>query len=209
MIVGAMIARNEADPTRYLRRVCDNLSQYCDRLVFLDDGSTDDTAAICAEYGEVTSRDSTGFWGVDESLPRSILWQLAVSAAGDEGWVLVADGDMLLQGITPSEVRRLTESDESLAWAWVLYDAWNSEQEHRVDKMWRAWENPRVWLAKAQPYPGFAPDWVERPLHAGHLPINYPMDRIGVVPPPAGWLHLSYAQPAHRKRKVEQYLQTC
>jgi hypothetical protein len=208
MIVGAMLVRNEAAPDRYLRRVCEQLSRYCDKLVFVDDGSTDATASICAEFGEVTSRTSDGFWGTDETLPRSLLWELAVDVAGDDGWVLICDADQELTGITPDELRRLTESDGTVAWAWVLYDAWNSEIDHRVDKMWRAWENPRSWLFKAHPYPGFAPDWVDGGIHVGHAPINFP-NLVGIVPPPAGWLHLSYVSADHRKRKAESYLSLC
>ncbi|MHB1629584.1 MAG: glycosyltransferase, partial [Bacilli bacterium] len=45
-LTAMMQVRNEAG--RYLRMVLDDLSDYVDEIVILDDGSTDNTVEICS-----------------------------------------------------------------------------------------------------------------------------------------------------------------
>ena len=83
--VGAILARNEAD--RYLEEVLTDVARFCDEIVVVDDGSTDDTARICEDAGAVVSGQDTtgtarhdfsrGFWGSDETKPRAELVRLA------------------------------------------------------------------------------------------------------------------------------------
>src|SRR5438046_324866 len=110
--VGALLVRNEAAPDRYLLRVLKNLQQFCSSLVVLDDGSTDDTAGICRDFGcLVHERESNGWWGgagrSGEHAARAALWEFAVAACGGDGWILVADADMELLGIKPKEFAQL------------------------------------------------------------------------------------------------------
>ena len=207
MIVASLLVRNEAGVDRYLRRVLENARSFCDKLVIVDDGSTDDTPAICAEFGTVERLDSDGWWGRDESVARALSWRLAAAAAGPDGWVFIFDADHLLEGITPPELERLVAGDTVNAWACPLWDAWDSESRHRVDGLWQAWrpESARVWLAKAQPTSYFVPEWPEAGVHSGHLPANYPV-RAGRMPYGAGIRHLGYVNKEHRRLKRDKYL---
>lgn len=233
MICGAILARNEAAPDRYLARVLQNVASFCDHTLLLDDGSTDDTAAIAAAAGaEVVALNEaggSGWWGWEaawtpateggnlpakrgnqqgnagESPARAALWSLAADRAGPDGWVYIADADHELVGIRPEEFRALTGSTLVNCWAFPLYDCWNSDREMRSDGYWQAHVNPRVWLAKAMPHEGFVAEWSDRSIHTGHLPANYPVF-AGLAPPPAGIRHLGYVKPVHRIRKMQQYL---
>lgn len=209
-IVGALLARNEAGPDRYLRRALANAAAYCDDIVVVDDRSTDDTARVCEEFGARVHRlEGDGqFWGVDESGPRALLWRLAASLAGPDGWVYVFDADHELLGLTPDELRTLCTARHVVAWAFPLYDCWDSDLTMRVDGFWQAHLHPRPWLARAVPIPDFTPSWDTRSIHSGHFPHNFPFHLgTGTVPRLAGIRHLGYVREEHRKSKHTKYLE--
>jgi glycosyltransferase involved in cell wall biosynthesis len=204
--VGALLVRNEAGPDRYLRRVLANVSRFCDKIVVLDDDSTDDTVAVCMAAGaHVRGRlpktaEPKGFWeGHDEGNARAHLWRLAVEEA-EGGWVYVADADHELVGIEPDAFRLLLRSEEVTAWACPLWDCWDSEDTMRVDGFWQAHNNPRPWLYRALSGP-----FTDRAIHSGHAPL-LPW-RVGLMPPGAAVKHLGYVSAEHRVAKREKYLQ--
>lgn len=200
MIVGALLCRNEAN--RYLTRCLENALQFCDHVIVVDDGSTDDTVKVCRSFDRVTviERDSEGFWGDDETSARALLWREA-AAIGD--WIYVFDADHELIDITPAQFRQLCDSDTCTAWAFPLYDCWDSPWTHRTDGYWQAWHTPRTWLFKALPYKEFQPEWPDRKeIHVGHAPINFPYV-TGLAP--GGIRHWGYVRPEHRLHKREKY----
>ena len=204
-----MLVRNEGGADRYLVRAIKNLQQFCDKTVVLDDNSTDDTVAVCRANGvDVVERieSGDGWWDAgNEGTQRQRLWELASQCAGRDGWVLIADADHELTGITPEEFRALLKADHVNAWACPLYDAWDSDKTHRIDGFWQAWRSPRAWLARAfiQGHSGELAGY-SRGVHAGHLP-DWPWT-VGLMPKGAAILHLGYIQEAHRLVKVERYL---
>jgi len=209
MIVGALLCRNEAD--RYLKRVLANASQFCDKIVAIDDASTDDTKGVLEAAGVQivpyggTQRDSDaseGFWGADESTPRATLWNAAVEAAGPDGWIYVTDADQLLVGLEPQEFRALCKSRTVNSWSFRLHDCWNDEGTMRQDSMWQAHWHPRPWLLKAMPSPDFVPIWQAGGLHVGHFPTNYPLISAEA---PGAIRHLGYVRQSDRLTKCDKY----
>lgn len=204
-IVGAVVARNEAD--RYLKRCLTNCLALCDEIVLLDDGSTDDTAKMAREMGcHVETRANGGWWGADESPARAQLWMLAASVAGPDGWIYVADADHELVGITRMELHTLTSATHATAFACPLWDCWDSDETMRVDGFWRAHDNPRVWLARAFPPGQGAPVWQRKGLHVGHLPGNFEYV-VGRMPPNVAVRHLGYLKREDRIVKHRKYLE--
>ena len=200
--MSAVLARNEAASDRYLRRVLTRLREFSDAVLVLDDGSTDDTAQVARDLGcVVETRDSTGAWGT-EAPARRELWERGASLAGPDGWLLVADADMILCG----DPRPLTQSWECAAWAFVLYDLWNDERLARCDGPWGFGPvTPRPWLFKPAALCA-TPIWNARGVHCGHAPANFGEAGVcGVAPPDIHYLHYAYLQPEHRVAKHAAY----
>lgn len=198
MIVGAVVARNEAD--RYLAVTLESMWRVCDEILVLDDGSTDDTAMISRGTGcKVKQRNGDVLWG-NESSARAELWAWGSEVAKD-GWLYISDADHELVG--PAEdFKALTESWEVNCWGFRLYDCWDSPHRHRVDGQWAAFHVARPWLFKPSVCPD--PQWGSRGLHSGHAPCNFP-HRLGVAPS-ALWLrHYGWMDATDRDAKVARY----
>ncbi len=204
-LVTAILARNEAGPDRYLRRVLTRCLAFSDTVVLLDDCSTDDTPKVAAEMGCVVYHRkaiSDPAWG-KEAPARQELWNLACQhATGPNDWVLICDADQELMG----DVRGLCQSLEVNTWSFVLLDMW-SDTEYRIDGMWQAHNAPRPWLFAVNRTPAdWIPVWPKRGIHTGHCPSNWPQV-TGIAPPDDFyWVHWSYATPDHRKAKHKQYM---
>lgn len=205
-LVTAILCRNEAD--KYLERVLTRCLEFSSKVLVLDDGSTDGSDRIAWRLGcEVRQRTGESMWG-NESPARAELYDWGAREAGD-GWLLVADADMLLHG----DPRPLTLSTQVNAWAWPLFDLWNDERWYRCDGFWQGHAHSRVWMVRPNALKE-PPKWPQRGLHSGHFPVNYPYAVADTGPlapnegglPPLYWNHLAYVSPDHRRIKMEQYL---
>lgn len=199
-LISAILARNEAAEDRYLRRVIARCMEFSDDVLVLDDNSTDATRDIAAEMGCVVHvRADVVAWGA-EAPARAQLWDAAAELAGPEGWVLVCDADMLLEG----DPRPLCASWGVTGWAFPLVDLWDSEETFRVDGPWgHGPRTPRPWLFK----PGALrepPVWPDRGVHVGHCPSNW-LGPTGVAPD-LFWRHLGWMKREHRQSKYTQYM---
>ena len=201
-LVTAILAQNEA--SRYLPHVLSRCKAFSDKVLVLDDRSTDDTAKIAQDLGcEVRTRSilKDPAWG-HESVARQELWKWAAEVAGD-GWVLICDADMILEG-TP---RDLIDTWEVSAWAFVLWDCWDGDTQARVDGPWQYGPlTPRPWLFRPSRCVQGPPQWNPRGLHCGHAPANL-VGVVGIAPPETYYFkHLAYNKKEDRVRKHAQYL---
>lgn len=215
MIVAALLARNEAD--KYLKRSVDNALRYCDAIVALDDHSDDNTAEIIRAAAKAAGKPAVvlpvptddPFWDSDETPARAALWDIAQVTATrnntEDGWIYVFDADHELMEITPDDFRELCKAKHVNAWAFPLWDCWDSDERMRIDGFWRAHFSPRPWLFKANPVRAFRPQWGKKAIHTGHFPPNYPI-KAAKAPGMAAIRHLGYVQEKHRKKKARKYL---
>lgn len=204
-LFSAILAHNEADPSRYLRPVLARCKSFSDAILLLDDRSTDQTPKIAREYGAIVKTRSIlkeRAWG-HEASARKELWEFALEhCTTADDWVLVCDADMELVG----DPRELIQTKVCNSIAFVLYDCW-SEKEYRADEYWRGHEFPRVWLIAPKRVPtGWQPQWNARGVHPGHLPANWPAVPMFAPPDSYYWKHLGWSKSEHRQQKYLQYM---
>jgi hypothetical protein len=198
--VGVILARDEAD--RYLAATIQSMQPVCDRILLLDDGSTDGTPDLAMDMGcEVRVRDADApMWG-QEASARAELWAWGAEAAGD-GWLYVSDADHELV-VDPAAWRMMLSSWAVTAWGIPLYDCWDSPQRHRADGQWAAYQMARPWLFRPSACPD--PLWTTRGIHSGHAPANFPY-HLGIAPQGTWIRHYGWMQAADRETKLARYL---
>jgi hypothetical protein len=198
-LITALLVRNEAD--KYLERVLTRCLQFSDKVLVLDDGSTDGSERIAWRLGcEVRQRANTGMWG-NEAPARAELWDWAAQEAGD-GWALICDADMLLHG----DPRPFCLTTQHNAWAFPLFDLWDSESTYRCDGFWQGHLHPRPWLFRPGRLQCDPPIWPDRGLHTGHCPQNAAIDAGICDSSQLCYMHLAYLTLPARIRKRDQYL---
>lgn len=200
----AVLARNEAD--RFLPSALEAWCQIADRIVFLDDTSTDNTKELARAAGALVfdAGSTARAWGAETPM-RDLLWRLANLNTPDGGFIAFLDCDMVF-----AKDPRLFLSGKSGAWSFPLFDLWGEaggKLLYRDDRFWAAHNNPRIWLVRKQPEPAEGWQWSGRGIHSGHLPTNYQVEHsLGVAPRDYGILHYGYIHADYRAAKVQQYL---
>lgn len=173
-LTAMMQVRNEGH--RYLRRVLDDLSEYVDELVILDDGSTDDTVAICKSYPKLVSlgRATSSLYGINEAVLKRRLFQRTVATRPD--WILAIDADEVLEDRAKTQIRAMINQDRFDWYAFRFYHFWGCTTHYRIDKLWAPVQyGPRLFRYM----PGAHYRWNDQALHGGSLPINLTSDFPG------------------------------
>lgn len=194
-ITGAMLVRNEAD--RYLRQALDSIS-WCDRIVILDDASTDSTPEICRLYASRYERMPESLFTTDELFLRKRLWSMATEKGG---WVLIIDADEILEPRCATTVRSLLEQYQEVEWvSFRLYDMW-TPSHYREDDLWNAhlkhW--PMMFLYDSRK----TYIWKEQPVHCGRFPLNA-IENVGLITN-LRIKHMGWARHEDRLAKYQRY----
>ena len=198
----AVLGRNEG--SRFLPGALRVWSSFADRIVFLDDSSTDNTKQLAKDAGALVFDvgSAAPMWG-NESPVRRQLFDLACEFTPHDGFILFLDCDMI-----PARDPRPLMDGTSSGWAMPLWDLWgekNGRPLYRSDEYWYGHSAPRVWMIR-NPGPGDYV-WNDRGIHCGHLPANLQFPRgVAVAPQDFGLLHYGWAFDDYRKQKVERYL---
>jgi hypothetical protein len=103
-----MRVKNEG---RWIKHTIDSVRELCGDLIYvMEDGSTDDTRAICEAAGCVVLPSPFEGQGLDESRDKDWLLQEVISRCHPD-WILMPDGDEELQAGGCAKIRRVLESN--------------------------------------------------------------------------------------------------
>lgn len=186
----ATIVRNEAG--RFLPSALEAWKQFADRIVVLNDGSTDMTAELCLRAGCIVHRHAAEMFG-NEWEARRRLWRYATRSAD---WVMWLDADQ----VPSCDPRPYLTAPVSL---FRVYDLWG-EDHYREDAWWtghlRCWW-PAVHIPSLPK--DFRDSWSERGWHSGHVPANVPGPKHPVHD--CAILHYAYSTPEVREHKAAMY----
>ncbi len=119
---------------RFAEECLQDLCEYVDEIVVLDDGSTDRTIDICRSFPKVTNivRWEKDFF--HEGIDRNVVLALAKNTNPD--WILLPDIDEVFEDRFKTEVFRLMDRDEVGMVAFLFRHFWRSRTHYRVDGKW-------------------------------------------------------------------------
>lgn len=194
MIYGISRIKNEA---RWISRVIGAQLMVADKLLILDDRSTDDTAAICRSFPNVTVFDSP-FEGLDETRDKNWLLDRLAEVAKPGELCLSVDGDEEIAAHSHAEIRRLAASSSPTdAWRFHVLYLWNDPNHIRVDGIYRDFWRPSMF--RFRPGTRFHSN-TPGGFHCGNVPEPQILDRAEV-----DILHMGYMHKEDRIRKWNWY----
>jgi len=194
-IVAALRVKNEA---RWIREVLGSIA-WCKAIYLMDDHSTDDTASIAAECGAIVL--PSPFDGYDEGRDKE--WLVTKIAAKHKRltWVLMIDGDEVLEPGGESGIRKITDiGDGVVSFSLRILYLWNSRDMVRADGVYGRFRRPSLFRLLGQ-Y-SFKRTGVNGNLHCSCVPAAcYAFFRTCNT----ALLHLGYMNREDRIRKWKLY----
>ncbi len=198
-LIAMMIVRNES--RRYLRECLDHLNQYVDEMVIIDDASTDDTPEICKYYDKAFVIELKESLFENEVELRRLAWNETVKRNPD--WILTVDADEVYEDAMIHQVKEMIHSCEYDAYAFRLYDFWNSRETYREDKNWQAHHFYKTFLVRNV---GLEAEWLDTPKHCGRIPLNY-SKTLRTYYSDIRVKHLGWMDPVDQLKKYDYYLE--
>ncbi len=173
-LLALLQARNEAS---YLPGWLENVAPAVDGIIALDDGSTDDTAALLRTHPkvvEVIANPPGSAW--NERGNHMALIKAARAHGGH--WVLAIDADERLERRFATEIPHLiAEADEKGIEAYTLQlrELWDDRRHYRADGIWGGKARYRLFRNRPE-HTKFDP----RPLHRYWMPLEI-VSRLATV----------------------------
>ncbi|MEK3663024.1 glycosyltransferase [Paenibacillus sp. FSL F4-0236] len=192
-----MVVKNESG--RFLRQVLEEHRRYIDEAVIIDDGSTDNSAAICLEVLEgipVHLVHNTISKFSNEIELRKQQWEEVLKTKPE--WILSLDADEIFEASFAANIEPLLYADEVDLFCFRLYDLWNATH-YREDIYWRSHLNYRPFLLRYKE--DFNYVWNESPQHCGRFPEN-----VFELPHQLSNLRLKHLGWSKAEFRLEKYL---
>lgn len=189
-----MIVRNEENG--HLKEVLTSISEYADKIVILDDASTDKTPEICASFPKVILKCRKGkpLWPINESKLRTELWEEVRKLKPE--WVLTQDADELFDNSFKERLPELLNS--KFDWiAFRLCDMW-TEDSYRIDGYWSPTFR-RLFRFRDEPFA------IKGKIHAGCIPRYIIESNHGTCCIDIRVKHFSWMGEENRKEKQKLY----
>jgi glycosyltransferase involved in cell wall biosynthesis len=196
-----LLVRNEEN--RWLGQYINQMHKICDRVVVLDDASTDKTPDILEKVGFEVHRSKESLWGTDELEQRKKLWNLTTAKAKDNDWILCLDADELLIEKDLAHIKyfinKLPAHVNSIGFR--LFDMWN-KTHFRQDIYWQA--HFHMWPMAIRYKASFDYAWIDKKLHCGRFPKN---SASAMLPTEIFIKHMGWSREEDRNEKYMRYME--
>lgn len=202
-LIAAMVVKDEAD--RYLDEVLIGAKKWADKIIVLDDHSTDDTPGICEDHGCTVYTHDAGrsiFQEMENKL-REYLWRRVLPRECRRGdWVLSLDADELLQPNFKDYKDKLLSQTGVNTYSVQIYEAWGDRHKIRIDRYWNPTGKYTPILTRWLPQVNYRFPLLT--IHTGRIPMNSPGPTV-----PCGFnlLHLGWADSEDHQRKYDRYME--
>lgn len=193
-IVGIMRVKNEA---RWISESVRSISGLCDRVIVLDDGSTDGTPDIIRGIPKVSIFHGSPGREPDEARDKNLLIERA--RRFDPEWILCIDGDEVL--CNPASVLEAIASGAAPAYTLRVAFLWDSPEQVRVDGVYRNLTRPSLFKLSAADGV-FRETSFGQNFHCGSVPPDL---RGKSMPCEAVLKHYGYMHKQDRLKKFEWY----
>jgi len=197
-MIGLMRVKNEE---RWISRAIASLQRCCERVVVMDDESTDATVEIA--HSLKADVLPSPFTTLDEARDKSWL----VAQCYDRGWlragerVLMIDGDEEL--VEGDEARIHDALDRWPCAALRILYLWDDENHVRMDGVYGRFWRPSAWIAEGREFDGFIGLAANGSgFHCSNAPARIANRSMRTE---ARLLHYGYMHRADRIRKYEWY----
>jgi hypothetical protein len=196
-----MRVKNEA---RWIKHTIDSVRELCGDLIFvMEDGSTDDTRAICEDAGCVVLPSPFEGQGLDESRDKDWLLQEVISRCHPD-WILMPDGDEELEAGGCAKIRRALETNppcDCFALRFLYF--WDAINQIRIDGVYGKMARQSLFRAdsKFRFKSFYSTDQTSNQNHVGLHTSNAPGLGGKVLPLNVTLFHYGYLHREDRIRK--------
>ena len=197
LIVGSIVGNEK---NNYLKKWLDNVKQYADLHIIIDDASNDGTQQILEEYynngNVVLNRNDYSLFKKNEPQLRNKLWQTIRQHAEDGDWIIIVDADEFYFDLADKKQPLMKIKEDVVAIR--LLDLWN-EKQYRVDGFWSPYFH-RMFRFKNEDF------GVEgEGLHKSPIP-KYACETNNVFMSDLRCHHYSYLRDEDKKTKYDFYM---
>ncbi len=192
-----MIVHNES--RRYLKQVLNSIIEYADRVLILDDASTDNTVEICKAFSPkvLVKHNDKPLWATDEAKLRGQLWEWSKKVAKQEKirWILTQDADELFDKSFKGRLPKILSSGFDVI-AFRLCDMWDPEN-YRIDGYWSP-TFKRLFKLKSKPF------GLTGKFHCGPIPLYAVQSDNSTCYMDIRVKHLAWSTVKDRKAKMKE-----
>ena len=197
LIIGGRVYNEEH---KFLKQWLEKYSKLTNKIVIIDDGSTDNSVSICSKYTSYIYETNHLFKDETPKL-NNLLWNYCTKIANNNDFILIIDNDELM---TEKSIEHFEEQiyncnkldGDSISWA--KYDMWNQTQYREDPPLWMAHRMLWTWCVKYKKNYNYY--WDNIKIHSILIPIN---SFYSNYPTKLQIQHMAYSTPelrlAHRK----------
>lgn len=199
LIVGSLVYNEEH---KFLKQYLNGISKIANKIVIIDDGSTDNSVNICEKYTDIIGITEHVFHK-NESQLRQALWEACTKQCKENDFILIQDCDELYTDSSLLHFQQAIQIADKLQADGIginLYDMWNENQYREEPPYWTA--NKHFWVRCVRYKKNYTYYWNSNKLHCGSLPINA---YYCAIPTKLQIKHMAYSTLELRQKKVEFY----